>query len=316
MKAVGGSVLPVEESSLSWEDEEAGTIAMKGQHGDAAIWQFLGDEGRSRIVFQLQRQGIRTLMEVDDNYLYYAPPLYGKSGAWARTHREAVANGTGYSVEYHRKQAPMVDGIICATDNLANAYDAFNDNVYVCPNSIDPSDWNVEREESDKLRIGYYGSVSHVRDYPLVKKALKWAARQEGVEVIMLGFRPPGWGGPSLPWSDDLFEGRKLLGKIDVGIAPLTRNRWADGKSDLKALEYAMAGVMPIVQDAPPYHPWKDAGWQWVAETEQDWNELIREVVKHRDNVPVLAHSAKDYVLDNRTIDKNKHLWEEALRGT
>ena len=313
MKALPGVVTGIEPDTLEWEDEDAGTIRLKQQVGDTAIWQFLGDDARSRIVFQMQRQGLRTLMDVDDSYIRYAPSLYGKHGAWTKTHAQAIANGTGYSVEMHRKQTPMLDGVICATEHLANEYENFNPVVYHCPNSIDPSDWDVQRVESENLRIGYYGSISHVRDWPLVKKALKWAAKQPGVEIVLIGFQPPAFSGKVIPWADDLLSIRKHLGEIDVGIAPLTRNHWADAKSDVKALEYAMAGVMPIVQDAPPYSPWVDSGWEWKAKTEADWFDLIREIVANRDLVKPLAAEARAYVDRERTIDKNIHLWREAL---
>ena len=316
MKHLPGNVAGIESDSVEWKDEEARTIRMPQLVGDTAIWQFLGDEGRGRIVFQMQRQGTKTLMEVDDNYLRFAPPLYGKFGAWTKTHKEAVENGTGYSVEMHRAQAPLVDGVIVATEQLANEYEGWNDNVYHCPNSVDPDDgWDIERTESENLRIGYYGSTSHVRDFPLVKKALKWAARQPGVEIILIGFNPPGWSGKVYPWSDDLYAARKPLGHIDVGIAPLTRNLWADGKSDVKAMEYAMAGVMPIVHDAPPYSPWVNMGWDWVAKDEASWTEMIKTVVAERDVVKAEAAKAKEYVLNYRTIQNNVHLWKEAIRG-
>ena len=315
MKALPGNLSGVESDTLEWLDEEKKTIRLKQQRGDTAIWQFLGDDARSRIVLQMQRQGLRTLMDVDDTYLRFAPGFFGKSSPWPRTHAEAIANKTGYSVEMHRKQAPMVDGIICATEHLANEYEEFNDNIFHCPNSVDPSDWAVQREESENLRIGYYGSATHVRDWPLIKKGLKWAARQPNVEIVCIGFQPPGFTGTVIPWEDDLMKARANLGKIDIGLAPVTRKHWADGKSDLKALEYAMAGVMPIVQDAPPYSPWVNMGWEWKAKTAEDWTTLIKEIVTQRDLVKTLATAADNYVHDERTIDKSIHLWREAIHA-
>lgn len=311
MSHLPGNVRALEDDSLSIEDER---LVLKGQEG-AAIWQFLGDDGRSRIALQLRRQGVRTLMEVDDTYVRFAPPLYGRHGAWTRTHAEAVSNGTGYSVEMHRKVVPQMDGIIVATDWLAEEYAEYNPSVYVCPNSVVPEDWDVERTESETLRIGYYGSPSHVRDWPRVKKALKWAARQKDVEVSVIGFVPPGWTGKTVAWSDSVLDARKPLGAIDVGLAPLTRNVWADGKSDVKALEYAMAGVLPLLEDAPPYSPWKAIGWPLMASSEAEWGDLIKDVVENRDEVKAQAAAAKAYVLAERTIETNIHKWREAVLG-
>ena len=310
-----GQVVPIEPDSLSEVDEN--TIALKHAAG-VLVWQFLGDDGRTRIALQMQKQGHETVMEVDDNYLRYAPPLYGKAGSWQKTHAEAMENGTGYSTEMHRKVVPMMDRIVCATPNLADEYSEWNDNVYVARNSIDPTDWEdlPAREESEVLRIGYYGSPSHMKDYPLVKKAIKWAQRQKDVEVSMIGFTPPGWSGPAIPWEDQMFAARAHLTGLDVGIAPIKENPWANGKSDVKALEYAMAGVMPIVQDAPPYSPWKDMGWEWMPRTEADWVDAIHDIVANRDMVGVLANDAKAYVLRERTIEQEIVAWREALGVT
>jgi hypothetical protein len=311
MKALPGQVLPIASDSIEMGD---GELILHRQRG-TAIWQFLGDDGRSRIAVQMKRQGLRTLMEVDDTYVKFAPPLYGRHGAWTRTHKEALANGTGYSVEMHRTLVPQMDGIIVATEQLAEVYAEYNPNVYVCRNSVDPTDWSVERTESDALRIGYYGSPSHMRDYPRVKKAIKWASRQPGVEIVFVGFKPPASPGTLLPWADDLFDARKGLGHIDVGIAPLTRNPWADGKSDVKALEYAMAGVMPIVEDAPPYSPWAEIGWPFMPSTEDEWMDVIRDAVTNRDKVKGLAAKAKEYVLGHRTIAHEIENWRAAING-
>jgi hypothetical protein len=308
-----GQVAQLQNDSLSMEGDE---LILHGHEG-VAIWQFLGDDGRSRIVKQMQKQGVRTVMEIDDNYLRYAPPLYGKFGAWTKTHAEAVANGTGYSVEMHRKIVPMMDALIVSTENLADEYDRWNDNIYVCPNSVDPTDWKVERIPSDTLRIGYYGSPSHIRDWPVVKKALKWAQRQPDVEVVLAGFSPPGWTGRVLPWSDNLFDARSALGHMDVGIAPLTVNPWSAGKSDVKALEYAMAGALPILHDAAPYDPWHDIGWDWMCSTESDWMEAIQHAVRMgKDAVALEAAKAKEYVLTERTIQTSIHNWRDAIDGS
>lgn len=312
MLALPGQMVPVAEQTLEIVGEK---LVLNGQEG-AAIWQFLGDDGRARVALQLRREGVRTLMEVDDFYLRFAPPLYGKHGAWTRTHAEAVANGTGYSVEMHRKIVPQVDGIITSTEYLADAYSEYNPNVYVCRNSILPDDWeDFTRTESETLRIGYYGAPAHARDWPRVKKALKWADRQRDVEVTVIGFRPPGWTGKVLPWTDNLYEARKYLGQIDVGIAPLAQNPWSDGKSDLKALEYAMGGALPLLEDAIPYSPWRQIGWPFMAPSPEGWNELIRHVVAERDKVPELATQAREYVLAERTIETNIDSWREAVSG-
>lgn len=290
---------------------EDGHLTLEWQQGDIALWQFMGDEYRSRAALQLRDQGIRTLQEVDDNYLRPAPRQ--NRAAWGRTREEARRMGVGYSNEMHRMLTPQFDGVIVSTERLAEEYADWNQNVHLCPNQIDPEDWTGERVDHDTLRIGYYGGASHSRDFPLATKALKWAARQPGVELVCIGYKPPGWSHEHHPWQLDLMEARKLLYTLDIGIAPIYPEPWADGKSDLKALEYSMAGAMPILARAEPYRPWWSRGYEWIAQTEDEWSEVIRHVVRNREIVKDEAAKAKAWVLENRTIQKNIHLWKEAI---
>lgn len=280
----------------------------------AAVWQFLGDIGRSRLALGIgQAHDIPTFMESDDNYTRPAPYLRNNPNApWKPT--EAEARG-GYSHETHRKILPAFDGLIVSTEYLADEYYEYNENVHVCPNSIDPDDWQYEREPHDGVfRIVYYGSYSHSVDTPIITKAMKWAAKQPGVEVWVAGFDPPSWsfGHKVVPWTYNLAEARQNLFKFDLGVAPLKGNRWSNAKSDIKGLEYAMAGVLPLMSDVEPYKPWAQTFPDLLLQ-DGDWEGVIRWAVKNPDLVKDRAAKAKEWVLENRTIDKSIHLWKEAL---
>jgi hypothetical protein len=289
------------------------------------IWQFLGDFARSQVALEMARiHGERVLMELDDNYLVCAPYLKNlPNRPWADTIAEAEENmrrgvGSMYSHEMHRKIAPMFDALIVATEYLADKYDKYNDNIYVCPNSIDPVDWQYEKPADDGIfRIVYYGSYSHRRDTPLITKAMKWAAKQPGVEIWVQGFDPKDWSFPHrvVPWTYDLPVARENLFRFDLGMSPVVANPWSNAKSDLKGLEYSMAGVMPLMSDTVSYADFKRHDADLVVK-DGDWMEVIKHYVKNQDIVKEKAASAKKWVLDNRTIDKSIHLWREAISGS
>jgi len=280
-------------------------------HRGTAIWSYLGDDARARVAFALQDQGIRTLLEVDDNYTQ-SPKRWGIN--WAETHQEAQGI-IGYSHEQHRHLVGIADGVIVSTPHLAEVYGEYNDNIYLCRNSIEPDDWGLPQKKDDGiLRIGYMGSAVHVYDFPMVKKALKWAARQKDVEVYTWGFDVPVPVGTAMPWVDGLDEFRKTLPLWDVGLAPLQGNDWNKSKSDIKAMEYAMAGALPVVSRVESYAPWwRDRGWPYVASTPEDWTEIIQHLVRNRDEVKAGAEDALGYVLAERTIKSEIHAWKEAV---
>ncbi len=277
-----------------------------------AIWQYMGDDMRARVALAWQDLGHRTLMEMDDNYTE-SPGKWGV--AWTKTVEESRTM-IGYSHEQHKHLATLVDGLVVSTPYLGDLYSEYNDNIFVCRNSIEPADYPEPDKPDDGIfRIVFAGSAIHIFDYPMVKKALKWAMRQKDVEVTLMGFsRPPAFDGEVISWVDSIEDYRASLGRFDLGLAPLVGNRWNKGKSDIKAMEYAMMGAMPLPSAVEAYRPWTDMGWP-SAQTEEDWIELVQYAVRNRDWVREQAAVAKEYVLNERVIWKEIPRWREAVHG-
>ena len=313
-----GQTLPLSHDDLV-EDEE-GQPFLHRQKGDTAIWQFLGDPYRSRVALGMKElYGVRTLMELDDNYLRAAPYAKGRTRSpWKETVQEAHSSGTNYSHEMHRAVVPLVDGLICSTQYLAEIYSEHHDNICVCPNSIDPGDWQYERKEPDDIfRIVYYGSPSHLQDTPIITKALKWASRQPRVEVWTAGFNNPSWSFPhnTISWNPELDKARANLFKFDLGLAPLRGNPWSRGKSDIKALEYAAAGVLPLMSREEPFKPWFDL-WPEFTLEDGEWLDKIKYWVSEgKESVNEVAGWVKEWVFDTRSIDQTIDLWRQAINA-
>jgi len=303
-----GQMIGFDIKEVAWDDQHD-RLSLPAHRG-AAVWQFMGDDVRARVALAWQDLGYRTLMEVDDNYTQ-SPGKWGVS--WTKDHADSKTL-IGYSHEQHRHLCTLVDGIIVSTPYLADLYSTFNDNIFVCRNSIEPADWpEYEKPDDGVFRIVFAGSAIHIFDYPMVKKALKWAQRQKDVEVTLMGFsRPPAFDGEVVSWVDSIDTYRVSLGKFDLGIAPLINNRWNRGKSDIKAMEYAMMGAMPLPANVEAYRPWTDMGWPSPS-TEDDWIEMIQYAVRNRDWVKEQAAVAKEYVLNERVIWKEVPRWREAI---
>ncbi len=278
----------------------------------ASVWQFAGNATTATLLRVMQLQGTRVLMEVDDNYLM--DPDVGMSRDWqADFDRDGQSDKFSYAA--HASICRWVDGVIVSTPELAEVYGQLNENVHVCRNSVDPADWpETEREDDGILRIGWAASHSHIVDAPLVRRALMWAAEQKDVEVYVYGIgdvaRFPG-AVKKVPWTDSLTDYRASLARLDVQVCPLIETQWSRGKSDVKALEAAMAGSWPIVSAASPYKPWHEQ--TMVCGGKRDWLAALRWAVLHRDEIPALAAKAKAYVMGERLIEHEIGKWRQAV---
>jgi glycosyltransferase involved in cell wall biosynthesis len=233
-------------------------------HRGTAVWQFPGHHYERYSMAAMQERGIPCLVETDDNYLVRA--RYGRTH-WVRDEPRRGFENSAPSYEIHRKVVGWCDGVIVTTDHLAKQYRKVTDApVFVCPNQVDPADWLPgelpDWYDPNKTYVGLAASASHRGDLKLVERALEWAARARDVEVVLMGSAHMGyrWQFPHryVPWATDLSVYRRLLRVLDVGLAPIVEDPWSACRSDLKVLEYSMAGAASVVSDATPYRNWAD----------------------------------------------------------
>lgn len=296
-------------------------LKFHGQEGDASIWFYPGNKTRSMLMERMQANGVKVLAEMDDNYSVRAPRQHDD---WYDTIRE------GYDTDEHSREghvkivaSPIVDGIIVSTPYLERVYRKLKDKVYVCPNCVDPDDWVEvagDLPKDDVLRIGYAGSNSHMDDTKLIERACRWAAKQDGVELVFFGVQPPEM--EDLAATRIVFvepkDYRKLLPVLDVGFAPLIPNVWSLARSDVKLLEYGMAGALPIVSrtradNLEPYHQWFQDAPNLVADSARDFYDRVRWCVKNRDEVKRLGAEMRETVIARRHIKDHVDRWEFAI---
>jgi len=314
MRHLPGQVLALEITDAVLD--EHGEPFMPRQKG-AAIWQFPGNQTRATCMTLCQDMGLPAIVELDDNYLVPPPPLpwmKGTNRPWQI--KQSPANVDLHSHQMHRKIVrDVADALIVSTPTLANQYaDATDAPIFVCPNSADLADWPKPLEKDGVFRIGYAGSESHRFDITIVDRALDSASRS-GVDLVKLGVGSYEWRWPhtQVPWADDLAEYRNNLinARMTIGLCPLRRSNWADCKSDVKAIEYTLAGALPVIQaDSPCYSDWLEIVPS--ASTEKQWEKVVRHLIQNPDEVHENWERAYRFVLDNKTIDKTIHLWKEA----
>jgi hypothetical protein len=114
-----------------------------------------------------------------------------------------------------------------------------------------------------------------------------------------------------VPWTDSVADYRAAIGVLDVGLAPLVETRWSRGKSDVKSLEYAMAGALTICTDAEPFKAFGGPCIRVVGA--RGFERAVRWAVTHRDEAREMGRAAREYVLAERTIQGNVWKWQEAI---
>jgi glycosyltransferase involved in cell wall biosynthesis len=294
---------------------------------------------------QLQRNQVRLLYAIDDNFLELAK----ENKDWHPT--EAQLQVVQFLLQH-------ADGVLVTTLPLKEQFAAYNTNIVVVPNLLDDrllAKRGVSAESSplslfDKVRcywnamcrqlssygrskkvIGYMGTFTHDDDLLMVLPALRELVHRygeaieiqllgvaahretkqhfEGLPVRIINLRPASMEYPRfMSWFTRHMN-------WDVAIAPLCDNVFNLCKSDIKFLDYSAVEVPGVYSYVPAYTPsvrHLDNGW--LAEnTTEAWLEAFEALLFNEELKKSLRHNAARYLYTERTVSKGAHYWLTAL---
>ena len=297
------------------------------QEGDAAVFTrplaWLAAH-----MMEMRSQGIRVSAEVDDNYL--SPQrlnIFMRKSGWDENDRDN-----------HMRSVCVGDALILSTEYLRDLYwkglkkefgKTHLPEMHVCRNHVDrrfmPAAFVPPRTDG-RLRIGYMGSDSHIWDVDLIYEALLFAF-ELGHEIVMVGLHPQmlnpkyraskkDWSRieyTHIPWSND-YRGTAL--PLDIGFAPLLVNDHTLGKSDIKALEYAMSGAATIAQNCLVYNrTLKHGETVLFANSPQEYVTQLAWLIGDNELREQLVKNTRQYIAEERLLENNVQEWRDAVYG-
>jgi glycosyltransferase involved in cell wall biosynthesis len=130
------------------------------------------------IITNLKKLGIKVIIDIDD-YWHLDP----SHGLYEQVKREGIPQ---ISINCLK----LADLVVVPTSILANEVKQFNQNVVVLANALDPTEeqFKSKPSESDKLRIGWLGGSSHIKDLELIKGISSIGEYNNKSQIVLCGF--------------------------------------------------------------------------------------------------------------------------------
>ncbi len=147
------------------------------------------------------------------------------------------------------------------SSELKKLYGHINSNCKVFPNQILDVPPEKPLKKGNELVVGWGGSHGHMEDVAEIARPLiNWLITKPNVSLHLMCSEPIWKLFDSLPqnkkkWTlpgslDDYYN---FLNNIDIGIAPLQDSAFNRSRSDVKFLEYAVSGIVPVMAHIEPY---------------------------------------------------------------
>ncbi len=148
-----------------------------------------------------------------------------------------------------------------SSPELKKLYGHLNKNCIIFPNQIINVPPEKPLKQGKELIIGWGGSHGHLEDIAEISNPLiNWLITRPDVSIHLMCSEPIWKLFDSLPqdkkkWIppgslDNYYD---FLGGIDIGIAPLRNYAFNRSRSDVKFLEYAISGIVPVMAHLEPY---------------------------------------------------------------
>jgi len=224
--------------------------------------------------------------------------------------------------EIIQKTLEIADMVTTTNEYLAKQLKKFNNNVVILPNYPDLERWDTPvkyKNEGKTLRIGWAGSITHMKDLEMIAPALRKIYTEfPQIEFIFVGetrVKELLSGLPvecmfGVPW--DVWP-TKLSGlRLDIALAPLVHNDFNKCKSRIKYYEYALAGIpgvySPTVYDDKHF----DGNFGLVALDVDHWYRCIKNMIISKELREDISFKAHGNVTGWYSLEKHIVEWEKA----
>lgn len=283
---------------------------------DVVVLQLPMVEDVVQMIPAIQAQGIAVVADVDDD-LAATPrsnPNYDKV---------APATSPQSNWQWLKRGCGLADLVTVTTPFLRRYAGGENGHRYtrteIIPNAVPAAATYERKPDIDGVVVGWSGTTfTHDTDLTIPAGAVAKAVEETGARFLAIGwwhhvreqlgltFEPPATG-----WLT-LAQYYARMPYLDVGIVPLRKCAFNIGKSFLKGLDMAAAGVPFVASPLPAYQELAADGIGWLADTPADWEEKVRRLITDEPLRADLSEAYRDTIRRTRTFETTWWRWAEA----
>ena len=263
---------------------------------------------------KLQAQGVKLIYSLSDYWEFSeAHPVYHD------------VNKRLYAGNRVKQLLLLADAVIVTTERLAANVVNYNGNVAILPNFLNPEDYKEfsVKKESNKLRLGLIGSVSHYPDYLLFKQTLNKLASNKNI-VENCQFQLCGVDSNNPFWKEiiNMFKKKKHIDFItkeylpldrymefyqdcDVCLMPLEYTEFNKCKSALKIGECLVTNTLPL---GSSFYAHKELKGIVVCESPLDYEQSIEKLLDKE-----YYNNTLEYI---KQVNEKDNDWNKRLENT
>lgn len=237
------------------------------------------------------------VLDLDDStYVSYLSPTYGRWGS---------------ALKWFSKTNDLIGWakvVTCGNRAIADYVTGRGKEAVIIPTVVDTNRFVPRAESADPgvPVIGWIGTHSTYQYLASVFPALERLAHEHRFRLKVIGagrddITIPGVDVENVAWN--LEREVADFQSFDIGIYPIVRDEWSEGKSGFKAIQYMAVGI-PFV--TTPVGACAEIGQpgvtHFVAETEDEWVSGLSKLLSDRQQAAIMGAAGRRYALEHYTV--------------
>lgn len=291
-----------------WDSVEAVVGCRVALPGPSERWRRLG------------QQGVRLVLDLDDDYFHLDP---------AAAHLPAVrAWSDPARMQRLIDNIALAGTVTCCSDRLADVLSAYHPDVRVIPNGLPAVYLGAPRDyDPPEVIVGWAGTDYTLLELPLAARALRRISeypRAGGVDVRLVGISRAqaltnGVHGPqvgTVGWVNDFGTYLQAVGAFDVWVAPYRDTAFNRAKAPTKAIEAGFLGIPIVASGIEPYRKavtHGETGFLVEPGEEHLFGRYVRQLVDDPGLRRRMGEAARDWASQFIMQSLNKQ-WEQVLQ--
>jgi glycosyltransferase involved in cell wall biosynthesis len=214
-----------------------------------------------------------------------------------------------WKVNYCMKWAYQVSA---GNQFLADYARQFNSNIVIIPTTIDTENYHTGNAEyyPEKIVLGWTGTHTTMRYLDALVPVFKELTTQFEYTILVISNEKPAFDLPNLEFIKWNKESEiEDLKSFSIGIMPLVKDQWSEGKCGFKGLQYMSLGIPTIMSPVGVNTEIIDHGTNGIiASTEEEWKQALETLIVNAEMRKQFGRNGKQTIIDRYSVlSQNKH---------
>lgn len=184
----------------------------------------------------------------------------------------------------------------------------FNDNVSIIPSVVNTDRVHnpaiFTKPHSDVVTIGWTGTHSTLQYLNNIVPALQKIEKKNKINILIIANKRPNLPLQSLlfkPWKKEM-EVPDLMA-IDIGIMPLTNDKWSQGKGGFKIIQYLALGIPALASPVGINNKLiKNGETGYLCSSLEEWENNLQNLIDSTSERKRLGTNGRKFIIENYSV--------------